>query len=484
MNQPTISHMRLRLRPCLLLFALLACVGTVFTADASRTDASLRLVGVSKVDITPEYPIRLTGYENRRKESTGIGQRLFAKALAFGGDADGPAVLVTVDNCAVPGAVREEVLRRLAMKSKVASDRFALCSTHNHSGPMLAGVIPNIFNADLPPVQQATVERYTRELTDNIERAALVALADRQPAQLAWGVGRVGFAENRRNSKGPVDHDLPVLRVSSPDGKVRAVFTSYACHCTTLTRKYTQTHGDWAGCAQEALEREFPGAVALVGMGCGGDANPSPRGEVEMAVQHGETLAAEAKKLISGPLKPLTGVLECRSKRIELAFDTPRTRAEWEQLAQDKSVRLSYYGRKNLARLDRGESLPTRLPYFVQTWTFGSDMAMVFLAGEVVVDYSLRLKREYGARLWVNAYANEMPCYIPSRRILSEGGYEAEGAMAFYDRPTRLAPEVEESIFSAVYDLMPKQFPVTVEAGAASSKPAAREKPVLKTHQP
>jgi len=428
-------------------------------------------------NIMPDYPIRLTGYGERKTESAGVAQRLFAKALAFGGDEDGPAVLVTVDNCGVPAAVRDEVVRRLTAKTKVVSDRFALCSTHSHSAPMPVGVLPNIFRADIPAEQQATAERYTRELTDKIEQAALAALADRQPARLAWGVGRVGFAANRRltkdgkwvgmgdNLSAPADHDLPVLRVTGADGKVRAIFSSYACHRTTLTGIFNQMHGDWAGCAQEALEREFPGAVTLVAQGCGADANLSPRGELATAVQHGETLAAEAKRLVTGTLQPLAGALECRAKRIELAFDTPRTRAEWERLAQNKSARVSYHASKNLARLDRGETLATKLPYFVQTWTFGADLAMVFLAGEVVVDYSLRLKREFGVRLWVNSYANDVPCYIPSRRILEEGGYEAEGSMANYDRPAKLAPEVEERIIGTVHELMP----------AIITKPANRQ---------
>jgi hypothetical protein len=109
--------------------------------------------------------------------------------------------------------------------------------------------------------------------------------------------------------------------------------------------------------------------------------------------------------------------------------------------------------------LDRGEPLPTRLPYLVQTWTFGEDLAMVFLSGEVVVDYSLRLKREYlQGRLWVNAYANDVPCYIPSERILREGGYEGGGAMVYYGHPAPLASGVEESIVGAVHELVPQGF--------------------------
>jgi len=110
-------------------------------------------------------------------------------------------------------------------------------------------------------------------------------------------------------------------------------------------------------------------------------------------------------------------------------------------------------------RLDRGKKLPTELPYLVQTWNFGDQFALVFLPGEVVVDYSLRLKKEYdAARLWVNAYANDVPCYIPSRRVWQEGGYEGGDAMIYFDRPTRLQEGTEELIVSTVRELMPAKF--------------------------
>jgi hypothetical protein len=96
----------------------------------------------------------------------------------------------------------------------------------------------------------------------------------------------------------------------------------------------------------------------------------------------------------------------------------------------------------------------------VETWAFGDQLAIIFLPGEVVVDYSLRLKREFDpSRLWLNAYANDVPCYIPSKRILQEGGYEGGGAMIFYDRPARLAPGVEDRIIATVHELLDTRFP-------------------------
>lgn len=431
---------------------------SMFLTPLALLAADSRQVGAASVDITPDYPVRLSGYGGRRLPNTGISQHIYAKALAIGSDEEGPAVLVTVDNCGVPASMRDEVLRRLGTKSQVSGERFAICSSHTHCAPMLIGVLPNLFSMDIPAEHLPAIERYTRELTANIEKVALAALADRKPATLAWSVGKVGFAANRRAFPlKPIDHDLPVLRATGADGKVRAIFTSYACHCTTIG--IDEIHGDWAGCAQEALQREFPGAIALTALGCGADQNPNPRRTMELVKQYGEDLGAEAKRLALGEMKPLNGLVKCNTKQIELAFGTLPTREEWQKLSESKTPAIAYHAKKNLARLDRGEKIPTHLPYLVQTWSFGGDLAMVFLPGEITVDYSLRIKREFDrARMWVNGYANDVPCYVPSRRVLDEGGYEGAGAMVYYDRPTKFAPDVEERIMKAVHEVTPQDF--------------------------
>lgn len=448
-----------------LFFLLVPLAG--FAAD------DVRQVGAASVDITPDYPVRLSGYGNRRAPNTGVAQRIFAKALVIGSDEEGPAVLVTVDNVGVPASMRDEVLRRLKPDTKVEGERFAICSSHTHCAPMLIGVLPNLFGMDIPSEHLPAIERYTRELSGHLERVVREALADRKTATLAWGVGKVGFAANRRLFPlKPIDHDLPVLRVTGADGKVRAIFTSYACHCTTIG--IDEIHGDWAGVAQEALQREFPGAIALTALGCGADQNPNPRRTMELVKQYGEDVGAEAKRLATGEMRPIHGALTCKAKQIALAFDKLPTREEWQVLAESKTAAIAYHAKKNLARLDRGEKLPTELPYLVQRWSFGDDMAMVFLPGEITVDYSLRIKREFDrARLWVNGYSNDVPCYVPSRRVLEEGGYEGAGAMVYYDRPTKFAPDVEARIMGAVHEVMPQGFLTRPEQVKPIEEPVA-----------
>jgi len=437
------------------LFVVVGCISFLCGARAADKESLLQ-AGVAKIDITPTYPIRLSGYAVRKKESEGVAQHLWAKALAIGSNKEHPAILITVDNTGVPAAVRNEVVRRLQKGKGIDPNRVALCSSHSHTAPCLAGNLPTLFGEPLPPEHQAHIERYTRELIDALEKVAINALKDRRASKLSWGQGKAGFAANRRAKGGPVDHDLPILVVTDGKEKLRAIFANYACHCTTLGGETNQICGDWAGYAQEYLERDHPGAIGLMAIGCGADANPEPRTSLELAKKHGQEIAASVNEILTQTLTPIRGKLDCRTKAIELPFDQLPTREEWEQKAKQTDY-AGYYARVNLAKLDRGESLLTQLPYLVQIWNFGDDLALVFLPGEVVVDYSLRLKKEF-ARLWINAYANDVPCYIPSERILKEGGYEGGGAMVYYDRPTRLAPGIEALIIDAVHELLPETF--------------------------
>jgi hypothetical protein len=270
-------------------FFLFLLIGLLLSLTGAAAEPVDFRIGVSKVDITPADPIRLTGYGSRRAPSDGVEGRLWAKALAISIGREDPALLITVDNCGMTEAITGEVARRLAKQAGLKRERLVISVSHTHTGPCLTGWAPNIFSQDIPAEQQAVIDRYTRDVTEKIGQAALAALQDRRPGKLSWSQGDVSFARNRRvvqgasvqfgdNAGGPVDHALPVLRVTDARGQLRALVANYACHCTTLGGEFNKVCGDWAGYAQEALERDHPGAVAFITIGCGADANPAPRG--------------------------------------------------------------------------------------------------------------------------------------------------------------------------------------------------------------
>jgi len=450
---------------CMTLFA------TVALAAGEKSSAGSTLpVGLARVDITPQGPIRMSGYLVRKTECEGVAQRLWARALAIGGDTEPPAVLIAVDLIGVSEAITGELARRLKAKAGIERAQVALCATHTHSAPQLDGVLDMIFSERIPPEPQARIRQYTRRLLDLLEQAALEALADRRPRRVAWTQGTVGFAANRRpvkgaaavkdgpKPKGPADHALPMLRVSEPDGRLRALLLGYACHGTTFGSDMKQVHGDWPGTAAEMIETAYPGATVLVVLGCGADSNPQPRTKPENVLQHGRAVADEVQRLLAGKFQPISEPPTCRLRRLELTFDQIPDRQEWQRRMGAGKLD-AYHAQVMLERLDRDGTLPKTLPYSVQTWTFGPQLAMVFLPGEVVVDYALRMKRDFaGERLWPVAYANDLPCYIPSKRILDEGGYEAESSMWYYGHPTRLLPAVEDKIVQTVGELLPAAY--------------------------
>lgn len=457
-------------RTICLLFALGVLNSPGLAADADQGQGLIP-AGVARIDITPDHPIRLTGYSSRKTESEGVAGKLHTRALAIGTPGQSLSVIITVDNCAVPGVMADEVAAYLKRKFNIPREHVAVCSTHTHTGPALKGSLPLMFAGPLPPEHLAHVDQYTAMLQKKLEQVAEAAVRDIAPARLQWGEGTAGFAMNRRvmvdgkwkgfgeTPTAPVDHDLPVLTITAPDGKLRGIFTNYACHCTTLGGKTNHIHGDWAGEAAQQLEARHDGAVALVAIGCGADANPSPRGDdLKLPIAHGKTIADAVGRVLEKKLTPLTTTPHASAQTVELPFDVLPTKEQLETAAKGSGP-AAYHAQVDLERLNRGEALPKYQPYMVQTWTFGDDLAMVFLPGEVVVDYALRMKKQFdGDRLWINAYSNDVPSYIPSRRILTEGGYEADSSMHYYGKPTRYAPEVEDIIVDAVQKLLPREF--------------------------
>lgn len=418
---------------------LLVALVTVAGADETRGGAAVD-VGLARVDITPTTPIRLSGYAVRSAESVGVQQKLWAKALAIGRGCD-TSLLITVDCTGLSRDLADRMERSLLDGAGIAASRIAMAASHTHSAPMISGYLENLFGRSKHPItaeQQMRIDRYTKELEKKILKAAMEAADSRRPRLLYFGQGKAGFAKNRRTEGGPVDHDMPMLKVADPDGSVRAVVVGYACHGTTLDPADNVVSGDWMGYAQHYIEEQCPGAVAMIVIGAGADSNPSPRVGLTYAQQHGREVAEEVKRVLGrDDLTPIGCVTSARVATVELGF----AKADAKPLA-----------------------------YTIQSWAFGDELAMVFFEGEVVVDYSLRLKGHFRKRLgkdrlWIAAFCNSVPGYIPSERILEEGGYEADGSTFYYGLPGRFAAGLEDKIVGEVL----RQLRDLVKTNATSS---------------
>jgi len=449
------------MRRCLLAICLGILAISRLSDITHAADKPTWKAGAAKVVITPSEPMWMAGYAGRPGPSEGVLLDLHAKALALVDAQDQRLVIVTMDLISIPLAVRESVLSQAEKQFGLQPAEILLNVSHTHCGPMISP--KTITNWGIDPIYVGKTAAYVKELETKIIEVIGAALAKVQPSKLSYGHARCGFAMNRRlptekgvqNSpypEGPVDHDVPVLRVETTDGKLTAVLFGYACHNTTLGIQ--KLNGDYAGFAQRDLEAAYPEAVALFLMGCGGDQNPYPRGKPELAEQHGRTLA----NAVEAALLPAPVVLEPKlATSLELcplAFGPLPSEEILQQRAKSTNIYESHHAAEVLELLKAHEGKVPEYQFPVQVIRLGGKLTLVALGEETVIDYSLRIKRELagnGELVWVAGYSNLVTCYVPSRRVLLEGGYEAAGAMIYTSLPGPFAEDVEERILHSVH---------------------------------
>lgn len=416
--------------------------------------------GAARVNITPSTNMWMAGFASRTKPAEGKMHDLWAKALAME-DAQGKRVLlITSDLLGFPKSVSDRIRNAIQTKYKLQRSQVMLNSSHTHSGPVIGDALSDIylFGAD----QAKLVEQYSAELETKVTDLAGKALADLEPAELFVQNGVTRFQVNRRNNNagllpwvsdlnGPNDYAVPVIKVQTPKGKLKAVAFGYACHPTVLSGNLYSA--DYPGFAMLELEKTYPGATALFFQGAGADQNPLPRGTEALAKQYGKELAAAVERVLEEDMKKLAPAITTAYAEVRLPFTNLPDEAKLTQLATNG---VEGYPRRwaarMLAKVKNNEPRDKDYPYPVEVWKLG-DQPVIGLGGELVVDYSIRLKEIFGLDAFVMGYCNDVMSYIPSSRILREGGYEGNMACMVYGLPTAWSPETETIILQEVIKL-------------------------------
>jgi neutral ceramidase len=434
-----------------------AVAGTVVAPSAMRrtTETLPWKAGTASVDITPERSLWMAGFALRKQASQGVALPLHAKALALKPSSGAVAVLVTADLLGVTRGITDRVASEVQRRHGITRASLLFNASHTHCGPVVDEQLSVAY--DLSADQWKAIRAYTAGLEDKLIALVGDAVSRMRPARVEYARGQADFAANRRvkfSPDGPVDHSVPVLRIVGPGDALLAILFGYACHNTTLQDGFVQYHGDYAGVAQAALETRHPGATALFMIGCGADANPKPRGTIELVQAHGTALADAVDRVLP-EATPIAPALHTAYGTVDLPFADAAARERWKRQLDIDEVYLRRHAELMDATIRREGRLPVTQRDPIQVWRFGRDLTLVGLGGEVVVDYAIRLAREYPRqRLWVSGYCNDVFGYVPSLRVLEEGGYEGGDAMIYYGRPAPFTEAVEDLIVEKVRRLM------------------------------
>ncbi|MFM2168394.1 MAG: hypothetical protein RIS79_2765 [Verrucomicrobiota bacterium] len=441
-----------------ILFTAWACLGgSLFAAWQA---------GASKADITPTEPVPLAGYGGKTRMSQRIEHPIWLKALALRDDTGSTSVIVTADLVGLSDKMIAIIAGNAEKKHHIPRERLILNTSHNHSCPVTEDVLWLYY--EFTPEEDAARDRYTAFVYAKYDEVIGAAIAALQPAELSFEQGLAGVAVNRRRSRGPesrslggqVDQDVPVIVVKS-GSNLRAILFGYSCHTTALGG--LSINGDYAGFAQLELEKAHPGCIALFVQNCGGDANPLPRirgrdaEATTLASMYGHILAESVQQVLAAPMKPLSGPLRVAMDHTELLLQPGLPLAELQQ----RLPALTGMPRREFEHFIRQyETLgspPDHVRYPIQVWSFGPELTYIALTGETVVDYSLTFKAAHGWNsTWVSGYNNDLLSYVPSLRVLKEGGYEGTSGMYEYGHRAPYTESVEERITAKVKELIEK----------------------------
>ena len=421
-------------------------------------------VGFARQEITPKTTMWMSGYASRDHGAEGTRTPLWAKAMALEDGTGTQALLITLDLVGVSTDVTGPVRRQLALDFGLSLADILINCSHTHTGPVVGENLRTMYI--LEERDSNLIRSYTAQLTNRLIELGHKAFANRQAAQLRAGQSHATFATNRRKNPeshvpawrasgkllGPVDYSVPILEVRNENSELQGLVFGYACHATVLSDYYWS--GDYPGYAQAYLESAYEGIQAMFWAGCGADINPLPRRKVELAEAYGKALGEAVIRGIEGTLPEVGATLKTYYEEIPLRFDTLPTKEELQQEATSENRYAASRASKWLKHLESGQPIPQNYDYPLGLWQLGDHIEWITLGGEVVVDYALRFKKEYGSHVWVSGYSHDVMAYIPSKRVWTEGGYEGGGSMVYYGQPVRWSPDVEFQVTQAVQRLM------------------------------
>ena len=421
--------------------------------------------GFSKVDITPKEPLLLSGYGSRKIPFVKVREKIYARTMAIQTSNKEVSILVTVDNVGFPAEVTKRITSQAEKQYNVPRKRFVISCSHTHTAPHIMGGLQNLFSFPIPEKLQTASKRYTQWMEQQIAIGVKQAIANLAPGKLFYAEGKATFSRNRRLFKngvrvggvdpnGPVDHTLPILKIVGSDGKTKGIVFNYACHCTSLG--INEVTGDWAGFACKYIEKQTPGAVAMCTIGCGADINPlrdrDPKVSVMLAMAAGLEIAEVVEAVTAKKMLAITSPLTSSFDYAHLKSD-PFPVTELKANLKSTSHQARNHAEHFLSKPQKDE--PPSYPDPVHVWRFGDQLVMVFMGGEVVIDYTIRLHKEIKTdNLWVSSYCDDVFAYVASERVRKEGGYEADRSMIYYLQPGPWATGTEEKLIKKIHQLV------------------------------
>lgn len=413
-----------------------------------QSDQAVFRAGVGTADIAPDaFPVRVNAMFTERS-SDQVVDPLQAKALALDDGSQGIVVCV-VDTCMIPRDLIDQAKEITHKATGVPVEHMLVSATHTHSAPAAMGCLGSRVDP-----------RYASLLPAKIARAMIDAVGNLQPARIGWaqmddwthtfnrrwvrrpdrvfadpfGVNNVrahmhpGYeSPDAVGPSGPVDPQLSVLALQSPDGSPLALLANYSMHYYGSPLLSSDYYGRFANHVAGMLgaEEEF---VAIMSQGTSGDLMWMDYGAPSEDIgydAYAREMATEVTELVKGMEWHDTAPLKMAQRTLELAYRVPSS----ERLAWAKAKADEFQGRlpRSQPEIYALESIylheKQRTELILQALRIG-ELGITALPNEVYALTGLKLKEHSPFPSTFNIeLANGAEGYIPPPEQHVLGGY-------------------------------------------------------------
>ena len=419
-------------------------------------------------DITPEEPVLLGGFANRKGLSGEVHRSLTSRCLVLK-QADIVACLIVNDLMDVDPSIIKAIGERVSREAGISIDDVLITSIHTHSAPDMEYGRFEANDRYIEYASQQIAENAINTIKDKAGfRSAIIktgkALCDINMARRDVKPEGGGLAYRVGDPDGLRDEEVGILQLSDKDGNRKVTLFNYSCHPVTLGYESLFVSTDYPGNAREIVEKSM-GGMAIFVNGAAGDLNPRDAHYADTATTDlvGERLG---KAVAESPLKENDGETDLKTTTgfITVPFrDQNITKehiaAEVKRKAHDITEfftwkdMLKRWETKVYEMIDHGE-VKSNFQFRVNAWKLGNTI-IFFTQGELFVKYQIELKKLFSCyQLICVAYTHGIGAYIPTADVFEKKGYEADQSYIYEVMPSPLTDKIEEIYMKGVTEMI------------------------------
>lgn len=437
---------------------------------------------VSEV-MTPDRPVFMHGFGARTSKSEGVHDQLYVKAAML--EANKTLLLLTIDAL---GADRSFVLGvKEALKETFGLEHHEVLInfSHTHHSVFLTGLDTEHRRGAYSIAQEGWTDNdeeldYTEDealfrfMRDTILRMTEYCRNHLVPGELSIGRGFSDFAVSRRKPDGKggvswspyvdgsIDKELLVMKLTDAAGAVKGISYNYGCHTTSMGSDNMLLSNDFAGRTSRVLEETYPGAAVLFLQGCAGELKPRKSAEgtrfksltIAEMEEAGTDLAQDVIRIMEqAPFQ--TVHCSFRTALADPLLYTEQTPAAFYEPIASNPDYNSFYRNAAIRTIQaiKDGTIKDRIPHYISIWKLDDRHRIVSMEGEVSTEYSLLIKKLFADDTTLAlGYTNGVYCYIPTRKMIGEGGYESD-CNFFFDMRGPFVPEIEDIIVGQLVKL-------------------------------